>query len=207
MSELFVKLLINQAKSLLHTVTLVPIVSESATCTIGPQDLTETSPSTISGLYINVDHPAACDGFLTVWHLCYYAPRRNGERNYQLQLQVWRQDTADDSTYVQEGKTTRTIRIPRRQPSNDFQCMDVELSEDEYISVMEGDLLGVYIPNNNDILPVVSNAESQSQLHYFVPALTIPTDISLSQQSLRQGNALHLTAEIGKLLPFFIYIH
>ena len=149
----------------------------------------ETSDNTIPGLYLDTSRPAACGGQLTEWRLCYY--RISAFRQYQVELQVWRVNS--DGLYALIGTSTQTVNTFGFLDSP-FSCRDFMLTENQYILVEQGDLLGVYLQDNS-ALTVIGSGTDQDILQHAVP---MPASTAPLQLSLLLGVRMHISANIGK---------
>ncbi len=163
-------------------------------CTLGRPDLEATSPNLTSGTYIDMTSPASCSGQITQWDYCYY-PQDIGinANRFLVIFQVWRLSSAQSGVLV--GQSTETIII---LPSTEsFQCNSIVLSMDDYITVAEGDFLGLRL--SGDALPAVANSNISGAQLLFIPAsFFIPSVIDSTTNV--QNRVLHVTAEIGKNL-------
>ena len=154
----------------------------------------ETDDLNTPGLYLDVDHPAVCSGSITAWHFCHYAPWLFSSATYSALFQVWRETTSGNYTKVfevpQEGD------IPRRQ--RQFLCVDITLAESEYVSVTQGDVLGVYMPGTRG-LRMIAMDQTGNRLHHSPAVLDVSqlTQITLDSTQEMIDHALHLTADIG----------
>lgn len=164
-------------------------------CTIGNQVKTETTNGNNPGLYLDIDHPAACSGRIIAWNFCHYAPWLFSSTTYSALFQVWRETSSRNYTKVFE--VSRDVDIPRRQVQ--FLCQNVILQESNYINVDEGDVLGLYMPVTRGLRVIALNYIGNSLHHHVAVAdatKQIQVDLDSTQEMLSQ--ALHLTAVIGK---------
>ena len=156
--------------------------------------MTESRP--LPGLYIDISNAASCTGFIRQWNVCHYNPRFFSRAdNTQIQLQVWRFDQARRNGILVDSNVA-TVIIPQQPP--DFQCVDIEISQDQFINVTAGDFLGVEL--SRDVLPVVSNYRQPgpSPTLIFTPnrvfSITMVTRNTSGVVDLTT-NAIHVTAE------------
>ncbi len=167
-------------------------------CTLGRPDLEATSPNLTSGTYIDMTSPASCSGQITQWNYCYYNPQDIGinANRFLVIFQVWRLSSAQSGVVV--GRSAETIIILPSTQS--FQCNSIVLSMNDYITVAEGDYLGLRL--SGDALPAVANSNIPGAQLLFIPAsFFIPSEIdSTTNVQNRVSNVLHVTAKIGKNL-------
>ena len=149
---------------LLITIHLIfMITAVNGDCTLGRTDLEETTSNPTTGLYIDIDNPAVCSGQITAWNLCYYNPRpfiiQPSVSTVQISLQIWKLDEQQNGVRVGTWcKRGNSITIP--QAPENFQCITIELSPEDYMNVSVGarDFIGV-CTNLDAVLPVVGNIE------------------------------------------------
>ena len=156
----------------------------------------ETTANPNPGLYIDIENPAVCSGQITAWNLCYYNPRvfiQASVSTLQISLEVWRFDEQRNGVLV--GRHMETVAIPV-SPEN-FQCIKIKLSPDEYMDVSAGDVIGVPLMNRDAVLPVVGNIENSTLLFSQV-SLPVLNELDMDSIETRSSNALHVTADIGK---------
>ena len=170
-------------------------------CTLGRTDLleVETSSNPRAGVFIDAVNPASCSGVVTRWNLCYYNPRiflNFEERIIQILFQIWRFTTEETlSRVAQHGAT---VNVPSEPQS--FQCTSFDLEPEQYMSVMEGDLLGVTL-TFDAALPVVGNSPNgvSTNLLFYPPQFMQPDTYMRRNANTLSTNRLHVTAEIGTL--------
>jgi hypothetical protein len=156
----------------------------------------ETSSNTIPGVYLDTSNPAVCGGQLIDWSICYYRFPFSGLRTYQVELQVWRVNS--DGSYTLKSASTETVRI-RFNDLSSFNCINFALTENEYIQVERGDILGMYLPGHSQddtALTVIGSGTDQEVLEYALPMpASGATPLQLTQIS---GVRMHISANIGK---------
>ena len=188
-----------QAVNLVLTVCLY--MSERATgqaqtlnCTLGNPDQKEARDFQMSGIFLDLDHPAECPGSVIAWHLCHYRPFLFSTTEYNTDIQIWRETS--NATYTRIYQTTQTDEIPRR--TSDFFCLDV--IPQQKVEVRRGDVFGIYFPSVRGLRMVAMNKPG-NRLFYsavspgdaeFVNWLTLS-----SMQELTQ-HVLHLAADVGE---------
>ena len=169
---------------------------------LGKSDQVETNPCLDPGLYIDMDQPLSCSGQITSWDLCYYSPNIVFYgTSVPVELQVWRFDDALAQAEKVVGYRYN-VSIPQLPPR--FQCISIELNRDEYMNVMAGDLVGVWLYQNT-FIPVVKHTKDFRHLLFSPPetfngavptVVRIPTAINEVYYSI-QGFAIHLTANVA----------
>ena len=152
------------------------------------------------GLIIDIDNPAVCSGQITAWNVCYYNPRLFTLLNtLPISLQIWRFNTPTQGVRV--SAIARTLTIPTSPLS--FQCITIQLSPNDYMDVIAGDVIGV-VRTVNEVLPVVGNSNGVRLL------FSQSAPASVNTLTVLNDRALHVTAEIGKSVSLYValeYIH
>ena len=154
----------------------------------------ETSNNTIPGVYLDTSNPAECGGQLTDWRICYYR-LPFGLRTYQVELQVW--GVNSDGSYTLKGTSTETVS--RFFDLSSFNCRSFVLTENEYIQVERGDVLGVYLPGHSQddtALTVIGSGTDQDVLEYALPMPA--SDAAPLQLTQTSGVRMHISANIGE---------
>ena len=164
-------------------------------CTLGADNIMEeTSNNTIPRMYLDTSNPAECGGQLTNWSLCYYR-LPFGLRIYRVELQVW--GVNSDGSYTLQDTSTETLSIFFELSL--FKCRSFILTENEYIQVERGDILGVYLPGHSEddtALTVIGSGTDQDVLEY---ALPMPASDAAPLRLTRiSGVRMHISANIGK---------
>jgi hypothetical protein len=181
--------------------TALQIMGMDGRCTLGRTNLTVISANPSPGLFIDMQTPASCSGEVMEWNVCYFNPRdfntdetlRDG---LEIGLQVWRFSSPENGVMVGEY----VVRIDIPQVTESFQCIRIPVPSTNYISVEEGDVMGVVVPFNA-VLPVVGNFLSASvsppRLSQFIQLDLMV--VNRQPDLILTNNVLHVTAEIGKL--------
>ena len=167
-------------------------------CTYGPENTGQQSFETArTGLYLDTAHSVTCDGLLREWKVCYYRnPFRN--RDYEIELQVWRKTSTDQYSMV---GTTNLLLEDVGSQDPDFKCDSFPLLETEYIAVEQDDLIGVYLVLNTQgffdtVLRVVGSGSEVDTLHYIEQ---MPSEmLQLSDLTVQSTVRIHISASIGK---------
>ena len=182
----------------LSSIPALQVLNVCGDCTVGRTDQEAISLDSVPGLYIDRLNPASCSGNITEWNFCYFNPRRFHNRSsVQIHFQVWRFDSAVQRA-VRVAEHVDTISIPEKP--EEFQCETITLDQDRYISITEGDHLGVQLLAKR-VLPVVGNSSEPRDAIVFVHgSLFLPTEVNLHDPgTLNLSNhALHVSATIGK---------
>ena len=120
-----------------------------------------------------------------------------------MELQVWRFNEAltQGEKVVGYVANVDIPQVPQR-----FQCINIELSQDEYMDVNAGDYLGVWMFPNN-FLPVVKQTLDFRHLLYATPETfngMVPSVVRFPTSPLEyivsaEAIAIHLTADIAAL--------
>ena len=170
------------------------------TCIMGKTNLQPSRANSNSGLFIQEQSRAPCDGQIIRWTVCYYSPRPFFQRqSYQFLLEVWRRVNNRKLNII--GSNLAAITLPNQD--HDFVCVNITVDSAERIDVQQGDYLGVFTSSDfTEVLPVVNaNAGFSSQL-YFCPSCSNPSSVFLSGSGLPRAielsnQAIHVFATIG----------
>ena len=169
------------------------ISADTAACSVGSNPPPFTT-STTSGLYLNLESPAQCNGLITTWHYCYYPPSVAGNRSFTVR--VWRLNQAAQQ-YNLVG-SSRTITVMAETSLASVICgTETLMEESDYMSINENDFIGVIIPPSSP-LPVVASGASDYSLKRF-DDINVMSFGSTALQDL-PDQALHLHADISECL-------
>ena len=161
--------------------------------------------SSLGGTYLNVGTPVTCNNHITKWHYCYHTEAATpGESTLSMIVAVWSLDTATN-TYIVSPTSIRTITLQPIQTLAKIFCVEELLSENDFVLVSTGDVIGVVLPSNGAIPIVSSNAN---------PPLSImkrsqngnPIDLLQSDLIDLSSSALHLYATISKCMDIIVPI-
>ena len=170
---------------------------EESDCEIGTHSsslLDSSFPTAITGMYLDILHPATCNGRLSALSLCYPATLTQGDELATM-LQVWRQSEQEqDSLHlrmVREIELTVTVSS-ELVPSFSLVCAQHSLVSG-HIDLMQGDILGVILPSQPDseFLPVVTNSTESGGLFQVVREST-DAEMPLSESDLVFVSSLSL---------------
>ena len=161
-----------------------------------------TSPYTIGGQYIDLEHPVECAGNITAWHFCYYNETISAQpEDYVAEFRVWRptSEISFDRVY-QYGVNVQL----QQNDSAVLVCQDITLQETEYFEVQQNDSLGVYIFTRNTSgspLYIIGQNTVGFGLYYDTRnGMTPFSSINVASTDLQLNSSLglHLFADIGK---------
>ena len=146
--------------------------------------------------FLNREFPAECDGEITAWNYCYYRDSsylNNGE-TYTATVAVWRFNNVTGRYDVVEGSVSLLTEVYRpRRFKMDFYCRLELLTPDNYVEVMQGDIIGVSLPTTNSI-PMLGHSNPDD---YALDRFTASTPTSVAPSGLTQRfQSLHLYADI-----------
>ena len=147
---------------------------EESDCEIGTHSsslLDSSFPTAITGMYLDILHPATCNGRLSALSLCYPATLTQGDE-LRTRLQVWRQSEQEqDSLHL---RMVREIELTVRVSSELFPSFSLVCAQHSLVSghidLIQGDILGVILPSQPDseFLPVVTNSTESRGLFQVV---------------------------------------
>lgn len=170
--------------------------------------------------YLNTARPAPCNGTIKQFGYCYYGcddiDDDENTMSYKVLVSIYR--LVDGNDYTNIGNSTVPIikqtPISQVSPADallpGFNCDSVELEES--VPVLEGDVIGVCLANNNDLfnrLDVVSRTESDDNDGYSIRYTNanncenLPMSIVDNALEFQDNRILHIFAEICELIPIY----
>ncbi len=176
----------------------VAVAIARSQCIVG--DTVEATESFITnGQYVNLNEPASCSGNLTAWHFCYYRDSIDTTSTiYTIFLRVWRKVQGSRYSLV----STAEVRGTPNQNAGDIICVNATLTEDQYVSVEQGDVIAVYLPFTIPTVSLLASGPAVPQeLHQDMRGSTAFSATELRRSDLTAVTiyGLHLQADIGKL--------
>ena len=174
--------------------------------------------------YLNTANPAACNGTITSWRVCYYGPNSvDFETVYWATYAVYRKNgTGENERYEKVSRMFSAVRtnssVARLFELEDggiqqggFVCYS-DSTGDTPVTVQAGDIIGACIFNpanrdeyEGDRLNIVGRqtgtGESLLELSESEASCSresIPSEILKNDLSVRNDRRLHLYANIGK---------
>ncbi len=121
-----------------------------------------TAPSgSASGTYLDTTNAAMCSDHITSWHYCYYPSAAPAGQTYTMTVAAWRLEAG---TYLLIQGTNRTISLDPIDTKAKIFCVEETLVPGDYVSVSQGDFIGVVLPSTNPIPVVSTDAGSSSSL-------------------------------------------
>ena len=188
-----------------------PILTIGQSCTLGSPDLQQSSVNPTPGLFIQQEGRAPCSGEITQWAICYYNPETfTTRKTFQILLELWRNEEIRFFHHV--GSNSVTITVPNQPEA--FQCVNVTIDQEDRISVLQNDSVGVYLASTSNLPVVTSNSGSSDSRVYFVQVSAIPpSSVAIfgdgaPMATQLPSHAIHVTATIGKiatLKPKFVH--
>ena len=150
--------------SILFLIAIVLSQSAQSTCSTFGSDSTVQGQRPINsnpqGLYVDLDHPAQCSGFLTAWTYCFHRPRSGGggDRNYTAKFAVYRRRRSSAGEYAIVPNSVYTVTLSRLDSvaSGPFNCTTLSVPSDKEFPIEINDVLGVCLPQRRG-LGIVSN--------------------------------------------------
>ena len=174
--------------------------THAVNCTYGSENVNQRSAGeAMAGLYLDTSHPVECGGLLTDWILCHYRTQFIQPRDYQVELQVWRQNSNNQYSMIGASMQTVTGSFFRDLA---FNCRDYSLSQADHIPVEPGDVIGVHLTlnvqgNADSVIRLLgSTSTDQDFLLYTdqMPSTTLQPNRLSREISVR----MHISATIGK---------
>ena len=162
---------------------------------------TEGRPDTNGRQFVDLDHPLSCSGSLAALHFCFYTANIDRDTLYRFYLRIYREEPGNSLTQLHQREIGTEIG-PSDVGGQSLLCLNHTYAENEYINVLEGDYIAVYIPTLFEQLDVVGTD---------IPGLTLYSDsrnsgtqfffsstILFSDLNAVQNTAIHISANVGK---------
>lgn len=163
-----------------------------------------TTPVTngLRGTYLNNNSAVNCPehNAVTSWHYCYYPSEVTPGQTYTMTVAVWRLDSSTNTYRVLQG-SSRTISLVPVMTFAKIFCNEHILNSTDYIFILNEDIIGVVLPNTNQIPVVSSGADSSSFLIKHSQNMTA-SDLLSSEFTILSDVALHLYAKLGKAVCY-----
>lgn len=179
-------------------------MSASALCdNIGNVDRTRGAQQIhTSSIYVDLNHPALCNGYITQIHFCYHVVNLGGfvgnNPMHEAVVQIWREKA--DTQELHLVSDYKLNQDTSQDNLDDFVCRNKTLSPKDYIAIHKNDVIGATLPIFTLMSPLqLISAKSSRFGLYFVPlSATSVTTLQKSSLTLNTNLMLHLYASIGK---------
>ena len=171
----------------------------------GSPEQTEGSHYTERGQFLDLDHPLPCSGSLVSIQYCFYTDEFSDDdhERHSFTLRIYRLE----STVLQQiYQVERAINM--EIPDHSFVCHNYIYSNEEYVDVMEGDIIGVYLPSFSCHLNVVGTDVTGFSVYKdtrIIPTQALDPNVPLSSLTEVTNTTIHLSAIISKSY-YSIYI-
>ena len=183
-------------------------IASSAGYTIGSvSPFRGTQQIKASVIFVDLDHPAACDGHISRLQFCYHAINLGGFGSngavYSANVQIWRElePNSREWNLIHEytlGQDTS------QDPQNEFVCRSKTLSQSDYITVNRNDVIGVTLPEfTMQPLQLISTGTAGFGLYSRPFSAVRLTKLEKSTLTLEPDFVLHLYANIGEMQMSF----
>ena len=189
--------------------------------TFGTDQSTALSRSSNSYIYMNFDSPSQCRGNVTGWNFCFYRNQNNGgddddgedgfsnSQNFAALFIVYRRQSPTSDIYSAVGSAREKTFQWRVVEDSSFQCMQENLSPNEYVEVQENDIVGACIKNTQSVEPLLlvgtdGNAATNTYRLFRFGSSDCSTSMYSNVDtdnflfSRRMTSTLHLHASISK---------
>ena len=154
-----------------------------------------------SSIYIDLHHPARCNGFIRQLNYCYHVTNLGGFVSNAFDealVQIWREEQEkQELELVHEYNLKQDTSSESR---GDFICRNKTLNPEDCIAVNENDVFGVTLPvySLTSPLQLISSKPSAFGL-YWKPLSAVPdTRLQKSSLTMDRNVVLHLFAFIGE---------
>ena len=145
--------------------------------------------------FLNREFPAECDGEITAWNYCYYTENIINIPTSTATVAVWRFNNVTAQYDVVAGSTsTLTVVYRARRFEADIYCRQESLAPENYIAVMEGDIIGVSFPETNSI-PMLGHTNHDGGYNIWRFPGSTPSSVSPGGLPT-QTQPIHLYADI-----------
>ena len=186
----------------IHTIpTQLGIPCAKADCQFGSSGNEGSADTSLRGQFVDLENPLMCSGSIVAWHFCFYTDNVNvqEETPYTARFRVYRSVAANMLQRVHDVQRGFLMNQLESREA-EFLCFDDVLGEDQYLDVLEGDILAVFIrvifP---PLLLVGTNTEGRVYRDIRRPGapfrdLTLP----ISGLMMLHNHTIHLYADVGK---------
>ena len=166
-------------------------------CLHGNSNQQEGNHYTERGQFLDLDHPLPCTGTLVSIQYCFYTDDFSDDERHSFTFRIYRlESTVLQQIYQSERSFDDDI------PDRSFICHNYVYSENEYVDVMEGDIIGVYLPTFSPHLNVVGTDVTGSNVYkdtrWFLPSQALDPNVPLSSLTELANTTIHFSAVISK---------
>ena len=152
------------------------------------------------GLYLNVAHPAPCNGTINGWRYCFYMPNDIGDYIYSAAFAVYRATDTRDNVDYQRVSDVTTVSWHGKEISelSRFNCYNISV---EAFTITAGDIVAacIYGPRSSprrQLGIIGSDAAGYSLLRLGTScnknSESLPSNVLSSQLTNRDSKILHL---------------
>lgn len=172
-------------------------------CQYGSQ-LAEGSNDMNKKQYVDLDHPLTCSGSLVSLHFCFYTDTIETQSLYRFYFRIYRGDRAVSLRQIYHLEVGIDIQ-PNAVDEQSLFCISHNYTEDEYVDVLAGDYMAVYVPSTQKPLYVVgsdipgytlySDTRRSINAQFFLSSTIYPSYLSAVDNM-----AMHISANVGKCI-------
>lgn len=157
-----------------------------------------------SSIYIDLNHPASCSGYVTQIHFCYHVINLRGfvgnNLMHEAVVQIWREEA--DTQELNLVGDYKLKQDTSQDNLDDFVCRNKTLSPKDYIAINKNDVIGATLPIFTLMSPLqlISVKSSRFGLYSVPLSSTSVATLQKSSLTLNTNLVLHLYASIGESL-------
>lgn len=155
-----------------------------------------------SSIYIDLNHPATCSGYISQLHFCYHVTDFSGfvgdDSIHEAIVQIWRDDPETQELHViHEHKLGQNTT---QHSDGEFICRNKTLEPQDYIFIYQNDTIGVNLPSHilSPPLQLISTNTLGSGLYSQPLSLGSPNRVQRTSLKFYNDRTMHLYAFIGK---------
>ena len=147
---------------------------------------------------MDLDHPLTCSGSLVSLKFCFYTEDLIDNERHMFYLRIYRRESEVlERVHLME----KEVMGPSESSSQSFICREHIYASGEYVPVLEGDIIAVYLPSLTRALEVVGTNIPGVSLYKdtrFITTQAFSTTVTESSLEEMPNTALHFSAVIGK---------
>ena len=180
-----------------------------ADCQFGSNGNEGSAETTLRGQFVDLDNPLTCSGSIVAWHFCFYTDNVVNVQEqvlYTAHFRVYRSVASNQLQRVHDVQRGLPLSMLEGREVL-FLCFDDVLEQDQYLDVLEGDILAVFIPVIFPPLLLVGT-NTQGRVYRDIRSTGAPfRDLTLPISGLMmlQNYTIHLYADVGKCTHYKWY--
>jgi len=188
-----------------HSYTQLGIPCAKADCQFGSNGNEGSADTSLRGQFVDLENPLTCSGSIVAWHFCFYSDNVNVQEEgpYTARFRVYRSVAANMLQRIHDVQRGLLLsQLEGREAK--FLCFDDALEQDQYLNVLEGDILAIFIPVIFPPLLLVGT-NTEERVYRDIRSTGAPfRDLTLPISGLMmlENHTIHLYADVGKYTQY-----